>query len=222
MFRSTPRLLFRSGLAVFKPVTTPLYAKPLYSSVLDTNLYIPSWDNETSTKRIRNVEKRDTPIVDKVDASDIGQKLNIVFDSSQKSATWIDRLPAFLKPVDGTTYYETTHISAIDPTTSPSRIASAMATPSLLQRVLYGTPECVMLKTTTTAITTSPEQKDGGFWHRVLHGVPESVLEAEPGKGGVAAVTTTVVAAVKNDGQEIEIDKAVKIETDPETVEKEM
>lgn len=126
----------------------------------------------------------------------------VVFDSTP---AWIQRLPFFLQPQVGTTWYENAHAHMHD-TDTDSALTTVKA--SLLQRVLYGTPEAVLdaaagttvtgigtgtaataTATTTTAVT-DPATTAGSFWHRILHGVPESVLDAELGLVPVIQKTT--------------------------------
>jgi hypothetical protein len=127
----------------------------------------------------------------------------VVFDSTP---AWIHRLPSFLQPRAGTTWYENAHMH--DTNTDSALTTTVKA--SFLQRVLYGTPEAILdaaataaaattgttvtpaTATTTTAVT-DPATTAGSFWHRILHGVPESVLDAELGLVSVIQKTGSVL-----------------------------
>jgi hypothetical protein len=83
---------------------------------------------------------------------------------------------------------------------------------SFLQRVLYGTPEAILdaaataaaattgttvtpatATTTTAVVDTKTTTTAGSFWHRILHGIPEAVLDAELGLVPVIQKTGSVL-----------------------------
>jgi len=207
MFRSTPRLALQHALKRSAP---PMHSKPLYSSVLDANMYLPDWEG------IHEIEYNSTPKVDKSAPKENDSKSQTVVVDFKRT-TWVERLPEFLKPKAGTTWYESTHIAAADNAAKLPLTSSMMTNLSFVQRVLYGTPEHVMLSS-TTAITTQTEVQGQGFWHRLLYGIPEAELD-----GGLDATTvkatvtstktmTTTTAVLEDDGTEVEVDKTVKAE----------